>query len=228
MDNASNLNQILVNENSISLDSFVLNLLLAFLLSFLLTKVYIRHGRSLSNRGSFAENFILITMTTMTIITIVKSSLALSLGLVGALSIVRFRTALKEPEELSYTFLCIAIGLGLGANQTLLTLIGFTIITFCLFIRGKFSSQTKINSMNLFISSSSTEPIDFDLIVSDLSSICENIDLKRLTYGEKDFQSSIVIQLKSYKDLEKIRKKLDSKYKDLSFDFTDNSNISNF
>ena len=58
----------------------------------------------------------------MVMITIVKSSLALSLGLVGALSIVRFRTAIKEPEELSYAFLSIAIGLGLGADQRLTTL----------------------------------------------------------------------------------------------------------
>ena len=67
-------------------------------------------------------------MTTMLIITIVKSSLALSLGLVGALSVVRFRTAIKEPEELSYLFFTIAIGLGFGANQTLITVIGFVLI----------------------------------------------------------------------------------------------------
>jgi hypothetical protein len=59
----------------------------------------------------------MITMTTMLIITIVKASLALSLGLVGALSIVRFRAAIKEPEELAYLFLAIAIGLDFGAGQ---------------------------------------------------------------------------------------------------------------
>ena len=58
----------------------------------------------------------LITMTTMLIISIVKSSLALSLGLVGALSVIRFRAAIKEPEELTYLFLTIAIGLGFGAK----------------------------------------------------------------------------------------------------------------
>jgi len=55
------------------------------------------------------------------VITVVKSSLALSLGLVGALSIVRFRTPIKEPEELGYIFLTIAIGLGFGANLGLVT-----------------------------------------------------------------------------------------------------------
>ena len=50
-------------------------------------------------------------MTTMLIISIVKSSLALSLGLVGALSIIRFRAAIKEPEELAYLFLAIGISI---------------------------------------------------------------------------------------------------------------------
>ena len=62
-------------------------------------------------------------LTTILIITVVKSSLALSLGLVGALSIVRFRTPIKEPEELAYLFISIAMGLGLGADQTIPTLV---------------------------------------------------------------------------------------------------------
>ncbi|HAE74801.1 MAG TPA: DUF4956 domain-containing protein, partial [Alphaproteobacteria bacterium] len=61
-------------------------------------------------------------------ITIVKSSLALSLGLVGALSIVRFRTPIKEPEELAYLFIAIAMGLGLGADQTLPTVLASLVI----------------------------------------------------------------------------------------------------
>jgi len=107
---------------------FILNLFLAAALSFILSRVYARYGVSLSNRRMFAKNFMLITMTTMLIITIVKSSLALSLGLVGALSIVRFRAAIKEPEELAYLFLTIAIGLGFGADQRVITVVAFIII----------------------------------------------------------------------------------------------------
>ncbi|TFG45539.1 MAG: DUF4956 domain-containing protein, partial [Candidatus Brocadiia bacterium] len=73
----------------IPLFSFLANLLLTALLAAVLGRVYIRFGHSLSNRRLFARNFILLAMTVMLIITIVKSSLALSLGLVGALSIVR-------------------------------------------------------------------------------------------------------------------------------------------
>ena len=52
----------------------------------------------------------ILSITTFLVISVVKSSLALSLGLVGALSVIRFRTPIKEPEELSYLFLAIGIG----------------------------------------------------------------------------------------------------------------------
>jgi len=109
-------------------NEFVLNLILTALLAFILAQVYVRFASALSNRDLFARNFVVLAMTTMLIISIVKSSLALSLGLVGALSIVRFRAAIKEPEELAYLFLAISVGLGFGASQTLLTLIAFFII----------------------------------------------------------------------------------------------------
>src|SRR3989339_1079171 len=96
---------------------FALNLILAAVLSYFLSVFYVRYGYSLSNRRIFSRNFLLLTVITTLVITIIKSSLALSLGLVGALSIVRFRAAIKEPEELAYLFLNIGIGLGMGANQ---------------------------------------------------------------------------------------------------------------
>lgn len=95
---------------------FARNIALGALLALLLERVYTTCGHSLSNRQVFARNFFLLAMTTTLIITIVQSSLALSLGLIGALSIVRFRSAIKEPEELAYIFLSISIGLGMGGQ----------------------------------------------------------------------------------------------------------------
>ena len=108
---------------------FVINLLIAAILAYILGLLYVRFAATLSNRKKLANDFILITMTTMIVITIVKSSLALSLGLVGALSIVRFRAAIKEPTELGYLFFAIAIGLGCGADQRVITIVGFLIIS---------------------------------------------------------------------------------------------------
>jgi len=107
----------------ISITELVINLTVGILLSFVIRQHYIRYGSTLTNRNELSRVFPLILLTTVLVISIVKSSLSLSLGLVGALSIVRFRTPIKEPEELAYLFICIAAGLGLGANQTFPTVI---------------------------------------------------------------------------------------------------------
>ena len=76
--------QFFLNENiQIDLRNFVLNLLVAIILSFLIQLTYNRISRSLSSAENFSRNFIVLGLTTTIIITIVKSSLALSLGLVG-------------------------------------------------------------------------------------------------------------------------------------------------
>ena len=106
----------------LSIPILILNLAIGIVLSLILRWHFQRFGSTLSNRSEFNLVFPFVLLTTVPIITVVKSSLALSLGLVGALSIVRFRTPIKEPEELAYLFIAIAMGLGLGANQTLPTI----------------------------------------------------------------------------------------------------------
>jgi hypothetical protein len=113
---------------SVSLATLVLNLLIGLTLSLALGWYYEHYAQSLSNRRKFALLLPVLTLTTSLVITIVKSSLALSLGLVGALSIVRFRTAVKEPEELMFLFIAITIGLGVGADQRWPTVIGVLVI----------------------------------------------------------------------------------------------------
>ena len=103
--NRQYLNFLLNEQIQINLISFIEALILSGFLSFLIQIVYLRFSTSLSNKFDFSKNFIILGLTTTLVITIVKSSLALSLGLVGALSIVRFRAAIKEPEELVYLFL---------------------------------------------------------------------------------------------------------------------------
>ena len=137
------------SQANIPVFGFILNIILSALLAISLSWIYARYANSLSNRKQFGKNFLLITMTTMLIISVVKSSLALSLGLVGALSIVRFRTAIKEPEELAYLFLSIAIGLGLGADQTAITIIAFIMISIIIIITKKVSKRFDDSSDDL-------------------------------------------------------------------------------
>jgi len=118
----------LFSQAPLSLTALVVNLGVGIFLSLLLRWHFKYFGSTLSNRDEFSQVCPFILLTTILIITVVKSSLALSLGLVGALSIVRFRTPIKEPEELAYLFIAIAMGLGLGADQRIPTLVAGPLI----------------------------------------------------------------------------------------------------
>jgi len=209
----------------IDISNFALSLILAFILSFILAKLYIKYGTSISNRRKFAGNFILMTTTTTLIITVVKSSLALSLGLVGALSIVRFRAAIKEPEELAFLFLTIAIGLGLGANQVAVTLTGFIIISLLIF--GRHFYHEKEESQNLYLTiSGKSKDLTLGKIVSVLKRNCTSAHLKRFDQAE-DYvlEASFLVQFDSFENLEKTKRELESLSKSVTITYLDKIDI---
>ena len=141
--------KILATQNiAINLQNFIISILISIFLSFLVQQFYKRFSTTLSNKEEFSKNFLILAATTTIIITIVKSSLALSLGLVGALSIVRFRAAIKEPEELVYLFLIISIGLACGAGQFQVIIIGIIIILILIFLHSKSTSKIKIKNLD--------------------------------------------------------------------------------
>ena len=109
---------------------FPLMIVIALALTSAMRWAYIKFSTQISEKQHFSLNFIYLALIVLLIISVVKSSLALSLGLVGALSIVRFRTAIKNPEELIFLFLSIGIGVGLGAGKVYLVVTAT--VVFCL------------------------------------------------------------------------------------------------
>ena len=116
------LQEIIFNSQAIQIDfkSFIIGIIISGFSAYILRIAYIHTSNSLSNKENFSSIFVPLAMATCVVITVIKFSLALSLGLVGALSIVRFRAAIKEPEELVFLFITIAIGIANGANQFLI------------------------------------------------------------------------------------------------------------
>jgi hypothetical protein len=144
----------------ISLFFFTIGLLESFALSVLLRWHFIKFSKTFSNRHQLGGVFIPLSVTIFLIILVVKSSLALSLGLVGALSIVRFRTPIKEPEELIYLFIAIAIGLGVGAGQYTITALAVLAILAIMPVATRLSGKKSVE-YNFFVDIDSTEnPVD--------------------------------------------------------------------
>jgi hypothetical protein len=132
---------------------------------------------------------------------IVKSSLALSLGLVGALSIVRFRAAIKEPEELVYLFLIIAIGLGCGANQLIITSVGIIFALILIMIYSGYMKNSRKDIEQTINLGVIIEQEISDLQINDLISEIKKIsnELKFISMSRTENNTSINIDLKPKK-----------------------------
>tara|TARA_B100000214_G_scaffold369083_1_gene341580 strand:- start:532 stop:1203 length:672 start_codon:yes stop_codon:yes gene_type:complete len=128
-----------------SISAVLVNLFLCMMLVSLVGWFYKKYSRSLGGKTHIGAILPLIGLTVFMVITVVKSSLALSLGLVGALSIVRFRTPIKEPEELGYLFLTIAVGLGFGAGFSLITTVITIAILAYLYFVGTSRGSSKVD-----------------------------------------------------------------------------------
>lgn len=200
-------NFLTTNVPDIPILGFVFNLILAVFLSYILKTIYVKFGKSLSNREKFGSNFFLLTSTTMLIITIVKSSLALSLGLVGALSIIRFRAAIKEPEELTYLFLAIAIGLGMGANQVAVTLVGSMVIFMILILKNKNGLRDENEPLLLLVESNSSG-VSVENVSELLANVSNSVKVKRINIEGDLKELSFLIDLKDINSLNETTSKI--------------------
>jgi hypothetical protein len=191
------------------IDEFLLNVLLVALLTGILRWYYIRFGHALSSRRRFGNNFLPLALGTLLIIMIVKSSIALSLGLVGALSIVRFRAAIKDPEELTFLFIAIGLGLAGGANEPLLALISFALILGLLFIQHKLNGKRPLaqRSGAVYVNIQ-TGHSDLRAIANTLSAIFPYVELKRMDTLDAGLDLSFLCQAESIDQLAAAREQL--------------------
>ena len=202
-----------LNSNvDINIGNFIVAIILSTILAFLIKLSYLKISKSLNDKEHFSDIFVPLAIITTLVITVIKFSLALSLGLVGALSIVRFRAAIKEPEELVYLFFVIGIGLANGANQFFIAIIATLITIIILYIRKIYNDRKNTDN----ISDSSTNILQIEIFSQKQNSDVLVKKLKKnLNYlNLKSFSSdNEVKQLNFWFDVDK--KKLDVLIKDI-------------
>ncbi len=193
----------------IPLGGFIVNLLLATALSLLVGVVYVRYGTALSNRRAFGRNFLLVAVTTMFIISVVKSSLALSLGLVGALSIVRFRTAVKDPEELAFILIAIAIGLGLGADQRAISIVATLFLMGLVLIRHRFSRRPGEDvGMHLSVVARGPGHDGLEPLVAVVQKYSPGAALRRFDENDDQLEALFLVHLADFERLATLRREI--------------------
>jgi len=215
--------KFLITENSqIDINNLLLNSLILVILAIILEFTYHKCAYSLSNKKLFAKNFLLIAFTTMVIIAIVKTSLALSLGLVGALSIVRFRAAIKEPEELAYLFFTIAIGLGMGADQVIVTVIS-SFILFAIVWARFFITKNNVDYQNLFLTiNQNPKTVQFDEIATLVNKYFKKNKLKRFDESKDAIETAFYVDIKKSNQLQEFKKELQGISDTINIAFLDN------
>lgn len=209
----------------VELTTFLINMILSAVCAYILSIVYVHWGSSLSNRRKFAANFMLMTITTTFIILVVRSSVALSLGLVGALSIVRFRTAVKEPEELAYLFFAIGLGIGLGDNQRMITFVALAVGILIIGLRRVLRKSDA--DVNLHVTIASHDPIMVQLesITETLRQHTAKLKLLRFDESATALEAAYLIEFRDMADLEQARTALRALSPALEITFMDNKGL---
>ncbi len=124
----------LENVTSISILDMAIAMVLAFALGLFIFFVYKKTYQGVMYSSSFGVTLVALSMITTLVILAVTSNVVLSLGMVGALSIVRFRTAIKEPLDITFLFWSIAVGIVLAAGMIPLAVFGSVIIGIILLV----------------------------------------------------------------------------------------------
>ena len=214
---------------SISIPQLIFSLLIGAGFSWVISWHFRRFGATLSNREEFDQVFPFILLTTILIITVVKSSLALSLGLVGALSIVRFRTPIKEPEELAYLFLSIAVGLGLGAGQATPTITAGLIILIVMGLMRQRKLDKPLAKKGIYMSVDWKAGSDripenilgqLNAIILERASSC---DLRRYDIRPATLEATYLIGASSVDDLDLLSAKIRMTFPEIGITFLDQS-----
>jgi hypothetical protein len=212
----------------ISLPVLLLNLVLATGVSLLIAWYYVKFGNSLSNRLHFGAILPVLSLITLLVISIVKSSLALSLGLVGALSIVRFRTAIKDPEELIFLFLAIAVGLGFGADQRIPTLAACVVIMDFLLARAILFRLRKAMH-NLYLNNqvrdTKTRENLFAEITAHLLNEFTALDFRRLDHSGDQLQLPYYVNISTQEQLIRTIDSLRKNYPESTVSIVEQSNL---
>jgi hypothetical protein len=133
-----------------SITEWVLSLFTVIAFSYIVKLLYVRKSRSIADKNYFSSLFLIFSISIFLIISTIKASLVLSLGMVGALSIVRFRNAIKDTEQVMYLLFLIAFSLALAANQYLIGVISGIVGVLFIYFRN-FRQQNTTDSTFLYV-----------------------------------------------------------------------------
>ena len=147
------------------IETVVMVLLIAFLVSLIIYLTYKNTYSGVMYNPRFNLSLIMITMITTIVMVVIGSNISVSLGMVGALSIIRFRTAVKDPRDTAFIFWCVVSGLACGTQNYTIVLAGSLFICLILFMFKRFAMND--NKYVLIVKGSKFDSDDVDKLLRD-------------------------------------------------------------
>ena len=204
----------------------ILSLFFCIISSFILMYVYKNKANSLSSKIQISMIIPLLSNITFLVILIVKSSLALSLGLVGALSVIRFRTPVKEPEDLAFLFFAIALGIGYGALQIYSTSIIFLILIIIIWFFLSRRNEGLGKNFNLMIECNADQSQkDFDKILNSLKKNCYEAEMVKIEKHDSSMMLFFKISFDKSDNLKLLINNLEKEFIGIKYSLYENKTV---
>ena len=226
----NSLQNQLTESININLSQGIIIILVSLVCGFIVRKLYLNYTLTYSSPRGFGNTLAMVLLSVSALIAVVKSSLALSLGLVGALSVVRFRTAVKEPFTLSFILWSVCLGISIGAEQfifTVVILLAGSIIIFILFRKTILSSKTKNNNINQFTADtlmiSSENSSSIYKAFQKLSELVTSFNVKSISSSSSNTLAVVMINVSDTQELQLITETLKKECEITTISFYNNA-----
>ncbi|WP_029321032.1 DUF4956 domain-containing protein [Butyrivibrio sp. AE3004] len=192
---------LLENNTNISIEEIAIGLIMSVILAFFICFVYKKTYTGVMYSKNFNVTLLLVTIITTMVMMIIGSNLALSLGMVGALSIIRFRTAVKDTKDSAFIFWTIAVGIACGSGIYMIAILGSFIIAFILFLlsKGIFDETTYLVIVH------ANEHVDADTITDIIERLCNKSNLKMKNLCPSGLDITYEVSIKKGMDSEIVK-----------------------
>ena len=177
----------------LSIADVATSLLITFVISLLIFWLYKKSFRGVLYTHSFNVSLVMVSLVTALVIMTISTNLILSLGMVGALSIVRFRTAVKDPLDIVFMFWAIAIGIANGAMQFELAIVGSSFIAIVVVILSNIKLQNHPYLLVMHYKS-----VDEKEILIQLNNIIKSYKLKSKTVSNDLVELTLEVRVKKH------------------------------
>ncbi|MBO6239432.1 MAG: DUF4956 domain-containing protein [Butyrivibrio sp.] len=192
---------LLENNTNISIAEIAIGIIMSVLLAFFIYVVYKKTYTGVMYSKNFNVTLLLITIITTMVMMIIGSNLALSLGMVGALSIIRFRTAVKDTKDSAYIFWAIAVGIACGSGIYTIAILGSIVIALILIFmnKGAFDDNTYLVIVH------GTDNLDIDKVSEAVEKNCKKTNLKMKNVTSKSIDVTYEVSFVKGKDSDLVK-----------------------